>query len=114
MEKVKLPKEVADALKHARVDLKWEDGNILAKCVRGDWDLESMQILNNFCKKDDNKLTIAKALVIGYEVEQTPEDKVRNYYDECSRSADEGIRNERFGIRNTLNILGIKIEGVNT
>lgn len=119
MDKVKLPNEVAEALRHAKFNLEWTDGNILAKCVRGDWDLESMQVLNEFCKKDDNKLLIANAIVNGYEVEQTPEDKVKEYY----LNVHENLVNPNgyYGnevrceaVRHVLDLLNIKIEGVNT
>jgi hypothetical protein len=57
------------------------------------------------------------ALYIGWEVEQTPEEKVREYYE---RSKPTGHHCEMqpgdfkvMAIRHTLNLLGIKIEGVN-
>ncbi|MEC1690296.1 hypothetical protein P9E05_01990 [Bacillus mojavensis] len=69
-------------------------------------------------------MTLAAALVNGYEVEKTPEEKVREYYE-----AVQNLREERYlagdtegkrfhagalvGICTTLGIFGIKIEGVN-
>ncbi|NUJ16264.1 DUF1642 domain-containing protein [Bacillus glycinifermentans] len=47
------------------------------------------------------------ALINGYEVEKTPEDKVREYFVNLSESCD------RRAVISTLNLLGIKIEGVN-
>lgn len=69
-------------------------------------------------------LTLAAALINGYKVEATPEEKVRDYYEHIKRSRDErhvagDIEAKRHnvgvltGIRNTLDIFGIKIEGVN-
>lgn len=69
-------------------------------------------------------LTLAAALVNGYEVEATPEDRVREYYEWLKRSRDErhlagDVEGKRFkagllqGVLNTLDYLGIKIEGVN-
>lgn len=66
-------------------------------------------------------LTLAAALVNGYEVEATPEDRVREYYAELqekeraaqSRGVTFSLECEREGVINTLNLLGIKIEGVN-
>ncbi|MED1148918.1 hypothetical protein P4T97_06740 [Bacillus paralicheniformis] len=67
-------------------------------------------------------LTIVAALINGYEVEKTPEEKVREYYaanyqrheQSMPRSKDDfytsGVAE---GVRNTLDSLGIKIEGVN-
>jgi hypothetical protein len=57
------------------------------------------------------------ALYIGYEVELTPEEKVKAYYDElrkgfghCSFQPDDY---RSMGAKTTLELLGIKIEGVN-
>jgi hypothetical protein len=57
------------------------------------------------------------ALYYGWEVEQTPEEKVREYYE---RSKPVGHHCEMqpgdfkvMAIKHTLNLLGIKIEGVN-
>lgn len=58
---------------------------------------------------DDNSLL--SALINGYEIAKTPEDKLRYYYrslDMRSREADEA-----YGINTALDILGIKIEGIN-
>ncbi len=59
---------------------------------------------------------LMKALVNGYEVEKTPEEKVREYYLD---STDSEVYSRAFtfhyddAIRTTLDLLGIKIEGVN-
>lgn len=69
-------------------------------------------------------MTLAAALVNGYEVEKTPEEKLREYFEETKRTRDErhlagDTEGKRFhggalvGICNTLELLGIKIEGVN-
>jgi hypothetical protein len=57
------------------------------------------------------------ALYVGYEVEQTPEEKVREYFE---RSKPVGHHCEMqpgdfkvMAIKHTLNLLGITIEGVN-
>ncbi|MGI1816283.1 hypothetical protein OEJ84_17375 [Bacillus subtilis] len=58
------------------------------------------------------------------EVEKTPEEKLREYFEETKRTRDErhlagDTEGKRFhggalvGICNTLELLGIKIEGVN-
>ncbi|MEC1707385.1 hypothetical protein P9E09_06925 [Bacillus mojavensis] len=73
------------------------------------------------CLNDLDIMTLAAALVNGYEVEATPEDRVREYYAELqekertsqSRGVSFGLECERDGAINTLNLLGIKIEGVN-
>ncbi|MCY8472388.1 hypothetical protein [Bacillus halotolerans] len=69
-------------------------------------------------------VTLAAALVNGYEVEKTPEEKVREYFEDVKnrreKRRDAGLfESFRYndgkvdGIRNTLDYLGIKIEGVN-
>ncbi|MEZ3605418.1 hypothetical protein OB894_01300 [Bacillus subtilis] len=76
------------------------------------------------CINDLDLLTLAAALVNGYEVEKTPEEKLREYFEETKRTRDGrhlagDIEGKRFhggalvGICNTLELLGIKIEGVN-
>lgn len=68
---------------------------------------------------------LASALINGYEIEKTPEEMIRWYFDECTsteiRIRDWGFSydanhyaGEKVGIKNTLNILGITIEGINT
>lgn len=76
------------------------------------------------CLNDLDLLTLAAALVNGYEVEATPEERVREYYEKTKRTRDErhsaGDRGGRQfhngvldGIVSTISILGIHIEGVN-
>lgn len=73
---------------------------------------------------DTDLLTLAAALVNGYEVEATPEERVREYYEAVRNLREErylagDTEGKRFhagalvGICTTLNIFGIKIEGVN-
>jgi hypothetical protein len=61
---------------------------------------------------------MSRYLFIGYTVEQTPEEKVREYYENAKQCADiyangEGFRVEAEAIIKTLDLLGIKIGGVN-
>ncbi|MCD2370908.1 hypothetical protein LQ247_20050 [Bacillus sp. BS3(2021)] len=72
------------------------------------------------CLNDLDLMTLAAALINGYEVEKTPEESVREFYDsfECGPRmypAEMSFRNEEYRriIKCTLNRLGIKIEGVN-
>ncbi|MED5047600.1 hypothetical protein P9738_13160 [Bacillus siamensis] len=70
---------------------------------------------------DMDVTTLAAALINGYEVEATPEGRVREYYADLqekeraaqSRGVIFSLECEREGVINTLNLLGIKIEGVN-
>ncbi|AZV88326.1 hypothetical protein BUN12_0062 [Bacillus amyloliquefaciens] len=66
-------------------------------------------------------LTLAAALVNGYEVKKTPEEKLREYYeslwsDYCDSDdpfIEVACESARAAVKETLNLLGIKIEGVN-
>ncbi|MGO4897543.1 hypothetical protein ACG2QI_23025 [Bacillus sp. GM2] len=56
-------------------------------------------------------MTLAAALINGYEVEKTPEEKVREFYE--SHGGSPSAEERKAAIRETLYKLGIKIEGVN-
>ncbi|MCY9052514.1 hypothetical protein MOE90_02250 [Bacillus spizizenii] len=112
-----ITKEQADALLHL-YSAGWTKSDVIEYHATGEW-LEHCYSLN-----DLDTLTLAAALVNGYEVEKTPEEKVREYYEGVKRTRDErylagDIEGKRFhagalvGICNTLGLLGIKIEGVN-
>ncbi|ARV43483.1 hypothetical protein BCV50_00035 [Bacillus subtilis] len=112
-----ITKEQADALLHL-YSAEWTKSDILEYHATGEW-LERCYSLN-----DLDIMTLAAALVNGYEVEKTPEEKVREYFEGVRNSRDErylagDIEGKRFhggaliGIYNTLELLGIKIEGVN-
>ncbi|MFD3198869.1 hypothetical protein [Bacillus sp. LR_5] len=65
-------------------------------------------------------MTLAAALVNGYEVEKTPEEKVRDFYESFNTGfgtfhSETHFRFEEYQrvIKTTLNFLGIKIDGVN-
>ncbi|MED2969444.1 hypothetical protein ABE128_13435 [Bacillus subtilis] len=66
-------------------------------------------------------MTLAAALVNGYEVEKAPEEKVREYHRSLVCDMDRALSYEEEGnyrsaieaVEETLNLLGIKIEGVN-
>ncbi|MCY9090880.1 hypothetical protein [Bacillus mojavensis] len=71
---------------------------------------------------DLDLLTLAAALVNGYEVEKTPEERVQQYYYDLRRAEDRleerGESGPQFrqgwqSVEETLNLLGIQIEGVN-
>ncbi|MEG7333299.1 hypothetical protein [Bacillus sp. 0102A] len=73
------------------------------------------------CLNDLDLMTLAAALVNGYEVEKTPEEKVREYFeslwsDYCDSDdpfIEVACESARAAVKETLNLLGIKIEGVN-
>ncbi|AMQ66701.1 hypothetical protein FDG96_gp42 [Bacillus phage Mgbh1] len=65
--------------------------------------------------------TLAKAALIGYTVEDSPEEKVRAYYEESERTRGVMYSEPEYdyfsgvvdGIEETLDLLGVKIPGVN-
>lgn len=63
----------------------------------------------------ENPQLLLDALVNGYQVEATPEQKVREYYEKAGQQAqcDSCFKSEYRAIRRTLDLLGIQIEGVN-
>ncbi|MBG9882737.1 hypothetical protein OIO07_03365 [Bacillus paralicheniformis] len=115
MSEIKRPvitKEQAEAIEQVR---RWGHGDVLSGRP-STWGY-------SICELDKmDMLTLAAALINGYEVEKTPEEKVREYYaanyqrheQSMPRSKDDfytsGVAE---GVRNTLDSLGIKIEGVN-
>ncbi|MEC0718978.1 hypothetical protein P8882_01655 [Bacillus haynesii] len=109
MSEIKKPvitKEQAEALILLQGDLT--DSAILELYV-GD----SLAVRNprNRCLYDLDLLTLAAALINGYEVEKTPEEKVREYYESYGGSPSAMERKE--AVQDTLDLLGIEIEGVN-
>ena len=132
MTKVKLPKEIAEAIDHLRTItttnydvirvVEFTDLNPVVRKVY-DW-----------AYKTSGKGTpdlLMQALVNGYEIEKTPEElraiahgKVRDYYAELKRKEsrarfwddyEEVLANmrKRHATTDVLRMLGIKIEGVN-
>ena len=66
--------------------------------------------------------TLAAALINGYEIVMTPEEKVKAYYDYICAEHEKSIpysKDDHYtvgvtqGIQRTLEHLGIKVEGVN-
>ncbi|PFW41339.1 hypothetical protein COL28_20630 [Bacillus thuringiensis] len=104
-EKVKVSCEVADALELARVIRS--DETITNMCISKSF-VEDQSPLNNL-----NPYIMVKILINGYEVEQTPEEKLMNHYKECvySHTTDDQIYAR--GIKKAVNILGLEIKGIN-
>jgi hypothetical protein len=117
-EKVLLPREVAEAIENVRKRLGLSDEVILYKTYINGWEAEWTEVLN--ANGDGNKaFLIAKALVNGYEIEETPEEKLRQYYSNVNEEFNELLGSDSRlygvleGIENTLDILGIEIPGIN-
>jgi hypothetical protein len=114
MSKVILPKEVADTIEMFRraCESDWE----ILRIASGDRGVFS-QPLHDFIhgcpavERNTAEIKLMKALAIGYEVEKSPEEEVR----ECMR--EWRLQREGIGkigaVLHVLNTLGIKIAGVN-
>jgi hypothetical protein len=114
MEKVLLPRGVAEAIETLRsMDFKVSNHDIIyafanSKC--GEYP-ELIDFANN------NFDTLLKALVNGYEAEQTIEEKLFNAYsqDDDEDTSDDVFYNAAYndGFKMALEIAGIKVKGVN-
>ncbi|WP_065643749.1 hypothetical protein [Bacillus paralicheniformis] len=110
-----ITKEQAEAIQFLMSDGNdWTEDDILEHHVANRW-FNEYEPLNSLYT-----IVLAAALINGYEVEKTPEESVREFYDsfECGPRmypAEMSFRNEEYRriIKCTLNRLGIKIEGVN-
>lgn len=116
MNKVTLPRAVADAIENLR-ERGAQDKDILAYGIAR-YTIEDAGVIFHFAK--DNFDDLISAIVNGYTVEQTPEEAVRKYYEKCEhwRRNSSGYQYHEYlaktvAIKTTLKMLGIKIEGVN-
>ncbi|MCY9372652.1 hypothetical protein [Bacillus haynesii] len=116
MSEIKKPvitKEQADCIENTRREGVMNDEDILRN--------HGKFIFAGECLNELDFMTLAAALINGYEVEKTPEEKVREYYEElcdefdCAYWSSDEIKYlcKKQAVRETLDKLGIKIEGVN-
>ena len=112
MEKVKLPREIAADIERFR-NIKCENVEIIYAFASGK-DASNRRFADFAA---DNFDTLLSALVNGYEVEETPEDKVREQYKTprhfLNKDEDTEADIYRKGIKFALDTLGITIKGVN-
>jgi hypothetical protein len=114
-EKVILPKEVAEAIEEmckTRNEkyrhLFCNNWSYIEREYGCDSDIHN--ILLDYAR--ENPINYMRALVEGYEVEKTKEDRLLDYYNSNARELkDTGFR--QHVIRRALEILEIKIEGIN-
>ncbi|UKS25055.1 DUF1642 domain-containing protein [Paenibacillus sp. HWE-109] len=111
-DKVKLPRKVAEAIDQ----MKYMGVTSLMACIAR-WEVDE-PVTGELCTIHDyylkNPYLIACALVNGYEIEpQTPEEIIRFRYDGYISSDDRKYRGMAIGLKEAIDILGIKIEGVN-
>lgn len=124
MEKVIFPKEVAQAIES--VLKKHEHDDIINHLALTNWSYlagmfkKEYSVLYEFAKT--SMIDYVNGLINGYEVELTPEEKVRALYEEALQiqlkaynyqpatvSFSQGVTT---GIAKTLNALGIKVDGI--
>jgi DNA integrity scanning protein DisA with diadenylate cyclase activity len=122
--KIIVPSAVAEAIRHytGLADTKTEAfTDILSLGYEAE---RSEIILRHF---DGNHDELMEALICGYEVEKSPEEKVVEYYEYVKsereslqgystleiRQQSEKYRTTELAIKNTLDLLGITVAGVN-
>lgn len=123
-DKVKLPKEVAEAIQIQRNKEGYTNYGMIQLWERMKYPEhlnDNLKIMKSYFKDRPADLYV-EVIVNGYEVEQTPGDKVKAQFDEwqqmhynSTKFEDRVQLTERMnGMLKTLDIFGIKIEGVNT
>lgn len=121
MTKVKVSKEVAevlDMIKKLSKDNLNESFQRLGGCLYNQNVVVNSEVYNAL-RSHKEEWELFNALQFGYEVEQTPEENLLDYYmkavkfhysDAVSKGQREGIL---AGIKTTLDLLEIKIDGIN-
>ncbi len=109
-EKVTLPREVAEALTECERNYISADITLIFHAQNG--------LIGKYAPLQTLTISeLASALINGYEVEKSPEEKVREYYVKTNEAVADtqqaAFLGERLGIKSTLDLLGIKIGGVN-
>ena len=108
-EKVKLPHDVAKAIETLRGrDFIITNHDIIYAFAASKSD-EYPALIEYASEHFDDLL---KALVNGYEVEETPEEKVKKLFEKYIPGTDKNY-GYRLGVCACLNALDIKIEGIN-
>lgn len=114
MEKVRLPKEVAEAIVSFR-DVYKPDAEYDLELIHNEGWPYTNTISEYVRESRENMKRYFHALVHGYEVEETPEDKVRAKYKqwESERGAYKPNHYRIEGMMFALETFGHKVEGVN-
>lgn len=118
-EKVVLPKRVAETIEYLREErgVSYHSIYLIATRVIDIHSDEAIHLRKyvNIGSRKTKYLELMDALANGWEVEQTPEDKLRELYGNLVHKEFEDSRSwgARKGIEKTLEILGITIEGIN-
>lgn len=117
--KVKLPREVAEAIEELRKNYGENAPYDLPQIYSLSSERKVCRIIDDYHRM--NPKEYFSALVNGYEVEKSPEEleaerkeNVREYYEKFSEpSVGRFVESEQYVIAKTLNLLGITIEGIN-
>jgi hypothetical protein len=105
--KIVLPKNVAEAIRHY-TDLADTKTEAFTDILSLGYEAERSELILRYF--DGNYDELMEALICGYEVEVTPEDKVREFY---RNYVAEGLHSEAAAIRVAFIKYGVKIDGVN-
>lgn len=127
-EKVTLPREVAEAIEKAR-SKSWAEADLMditnfidESYQPSDGPYRPIGEYISDVYLEENLPKYMSALVNGYNVEKSPEEKLRNIFEEYRanyRSTEDWERDNAyaegvlFGIEETLELLDITIEGIN-
>lgn len=110
MEKVKLTTKQANTITELRKN-GFTDRKIMQNALNYSGETGQYAYYSSLSGLD--AYTLAAALKFDYEVELTPEDKVKDYYDKMQYLRFDLQDHGSEIIKNVLNLLNIKIEGVN-
>ncbi len=99
-EKVKLPKDVCDALDKV-FDVGYSPSQIISTCYHQVFPIDEWAVLNEQIAD-----VLMRALVLGYEPELSAEDELKNFYKKHQKVGEyfDGVQK---GIEETLRIHGI-------
>lgn len=110
-EKVKLRREVVIAIGHySDPDLDYTKYGVFT-CILSKPTEVAIAARKSLIDQYGDSLcwdVLMEALVSGYEIEKTPQDDLKEYYDNSDDAGEQTV------IRQTLKLLNIKISGVNT
>jgi hypothetical protein len=119
MEKITIPHRVAEEIRTLRIGLGWTNEQVLNRQFLLEEECEA--IVNYIDESIENTHKYYLAVTQGYEVELTPEERVREYYEglvkticeELDMETKDCAKAEAAGVRTTLRLLGIEMNGVN-
>ncbi len=117
MEKVKIPREVAEAIEHVWKEMSKGSYANPQHIILTNWGLLSsrypINILTLLPFAQSNPMEYMSALVHGYEIEETPEEKVKKLFSNPPYASPHDEHIYRQGIEDTLDVYGFNIKGLN-